>query len=170
MKILPSLFTGVAALTLTACAAAQAESPMTDSTPSAQTNAADALKAFPAAAAGQTRHVITLPAQSNEDALKVEVIVGKTMKVDCNRHSFGGRLVERTAEGWGYSYYVMDSLGQAASTMMACPPGSERDAFVRAAGQDLIRYNSRLPLVVYAPADAEVRYRVWRAGEEQTAR
>ena len=134
-----------------------------------QAGSAD-LKAFPAATAGQTRHVINLPAQSDEDALKVEVIVGKTMKVDCNRHSFGGRLQERTAEGWGYSYYVMDSLGQAASTMMACPPGSERDAFVRASGQDLIRYNSRLPLVVYAPNDAEVRYRIWRAGEEQTAR
>ena len=90
---------------------------MTDSTPGAQ--ATDDLKAFPAASAGQTRHVIRLPAQTNEDALKVEVIVGKTMKVDCNRHSFGGRLQERTAEGWGYTYYVMDSLGQAASTMMA---------------------------------------------------
>lgn len=169
MKILPSLFAGVAALTLAACATAQAGSSMTDRTPSTQTSA-DALKAFPAAAAGQTRHVINLPAQPNEDALKVEVIVGKTMKVDCNRHSFGGRLVERTAEGWGYTYYVMDSLGQAASTMMACPPGSERDTFVRASDQTLIRYNSRLPLVVYAPSDAEVRYRVWRAGEEQTAR
>lgn len=168
MKILHSLFAGVAALTLAACAAAQAGSPMTDSTPGAQ--ATDDLKAFPAASAGQTRHVIRLPAQTNEDALKVEVIVGKTMKVDCNRHSFGGRLQERTAEGWGYTYYVMDSLGQAASTMMACPPGSEREAFVRTAGQDLICYNSRLPLVVYAPNDAEVRYRIWRAGEEQTAR
>ncbi|MGH7018630.1 MAG: serine protease inhibitor ecotin [Brevundimonas sp.] len=169
MKILPSLFAGVAALSLAACATAQAENAMTDSNPSTQTNADD-LKAFPAATAGQTRHVIRLPAQTDEDALKVEVIVGKTMRVDCNRHSFGGRLVERTAEGWGYTYYVLDSLGQAASTMMACPPGSEHDAFVRSGGQDLIRYNSRLPLVVYAPNDVEVRYRVWRAGEEQTAR
>ena len=170
MKILPSLFAGVAALTLCAYATAQAESPMTDSTPSAQTDAADALKAFPAAAAGQTRHVITLPAQSNEDALKVEVIVGKTMKVDCNRHSFGGRLVERTAEGWGYDYYVLPALGNAASTLMGCPPGSERQAFVTTQEQPLIRYNSRLPVVVYAPSDVEVRYRVWRAGETQTAR
>ena len=166
MKILPSLFAGVAALTLAACAAAQAESAMT---PSTAQSGADDLKAFPAATAGQTRHVIRLPAQSDEDVLKVEVIVGKTMRVDCNRHSLGGRLEERTAEGWGYTYYVIDSLGQAASTMMACPPGSEHDAFVRAGGQELIRYNSRLPLVVYAPTDAEVRYRVWRAGEEKTA-
>ena len=96
MKILPSLFAGVAALTLAACATAQAESAMTP--PTAQSNADD-LKAFPAATAGQTRHVIRLPAQSDEEARKVEVIVGKTMRGDCNRHSCGGRLVERTAEG-----------------------------------------------------------------------
>ena len=130
MKILPSLFAGVAALTLSACATAQAESPMTDSTPSAQTDAADALKAFPAATAGQTRHVITLPAQTDESALKVELILGKTQTVDCNRQFFGGRLETRTAEGWGYDYYVLPALGNAASTMMGCPPGiAESDAW-----------------------------------------
>lgn len=91
MKILPSLFAGAAALTLAACAAAQAQSPVTDSTPPAQNSATDALKAFPAAAAGQTRHVITLPAQTDESALKVELILGKTQTVDCNRQVFGGR-------------------------------------------------------------------------------
>lgn len=170
MKILPSLFAGVAALTLTACATAQAESPMAGRAPSAQTDAADALKAFPAATAGQTRHVITLPAQPDESALKVELILGKTQTVDCNRQFFGGRLETRTAEGWGYDYYVLPALGNAASTLMGCPPGSERQAFVTTQEQPLIRYNSRLPVVVYAPADVEVRYRVWRAGETQTAR
>ncbi|MFC5388166.1 serine protease inhibitor ecotin [Brevundimonas bullata] len=168
LKILPSLFAGVAALTLAACATAQAGSPMADSTPSAQTS--DALKAFPAASAGQTRHVITLPAQADESALKVELILGKTQTVDCNRQFFGGRLETRTAEGWGYDYYVLPALGNAASTMMGCPPGSERQAFVTTQEQPLIRYNSRLPVVVYAPSDVEVRYRVWRAGETQTAR
>ncbi|WEK56917.1 MAG: serine protease inhibitor ecotin [Candidatus Brevundimonas phytovorans] len=170
MKILPSLFAGVAALTLAACATAQAESAMNDSTSSAQTDAADALKAFPAATAGQTRHVITLPAQADEGALKVELILGKTQTVDCNRQVFGGRLETRTAEGWGYDYYVLPALGNAASTMMGCPPGSQRQAFVTTQEQPLIRYNSRLPVVVYAPSDVEVRYRVWRAGETQTAR
>ena len=162
MKILPSLFAGVAALTLAACAAAQAESAMTP--PTAQSGADD-LKAFPAATAGQTRHVIRLPAQSDEDALKVEVIIGKTMKVDCNRQFFGGRLETRTAEGWGYDYYVLPALGNAASTLMGCPPGSERQAFVTTQEQPLLRYNSRLPVVVYAPSDVEVRYRIWSASE-----
>ncbi|MGH7028650.1 serine protease inhibitor ecotin [Brevundimonas sp.] len=167
MKHPLTILAAAAAVTLAACGTTQAQGGPADGSVGAQNP--DDLKAFPAASAGQTRHVIRLPAQADEDALKIEVIVGKTMKVDCNRHIFGGRLQERTAEGWGYNYYVLDSLGQAASTMMVCPPGSEHDAFVRSRAQDLIRYNSRLPLVVYAPADVEVRYRVWRAGEEQTA-
>ncbi len=170
MKLTPALFVGVAALTLAACATAQADSAMTDNSVNAQTGAADALKAFPAAAAGQTRHVITLPAQTDESALKVELILGKTQTVDCNRQVFGGHLETRTAEGWGYDYYVLPALGNAASTLMGCPPGSERQAFVTTQEQPLIRYNSRLPVVVYAPSDVEVRYRVWRAGETQTAR
>jgi ecotin len=170
LKLTPALFVGVAALTLAACATAQADSAMTDNSVNAQTGAADALKAFPAAAAGQTRHVITLPAQTDESALKVELILGKTQTVDCNRQVFGGRLETRTAEGWGYDYYVLPALGNAASTLMGCPPGSERQAFVTTQEQPLIRYNSRLPVVVYAPSDVEVRYRVWRAGETQTAR
>jgi ecotin len=170
LKLTPALFVGVAALTLAACATAQADSAMTDNSVNAQTGAADALKAFPAAAAGQTRHVITLPAQTDESALKVELILGKTQTVDCNRQVFGGRLETRTAEGWGYDYYVLPALGNAASTLMGCPPGSERQAFVTTQEQPLIRYNSRLPVVVYAPSDVEVRYRVWRAGETQTTR
>jgi len=30
-------------------------------------------------------------------------------------------------------------------------------------GPFLIRYNSRLPIVVYVPEDVEVRYRIWSA-------
>lgn len=92
------------------------------------------------------------------------------MTVDCNTHFLGGNLEERTAEGWGYNYYVQEDLGPVLSTQKGCPTGSERQAFVRSSAETLLAYNSRLPIVVYAPADAEVRYRLWRAGEEQTAR
>ena len=30
----------------------------------------------------------------------------------------------------------------------------------------LIRYNSRLPVVVYAPEGVELRYRIWKADPE----
>jgi ecotin len=128
------------------------------------------LTAFPPARNDQTRHVIRLPKQRDEEGFKVEIIVGKTMKIDCNNHAFGGKVEERTAEGWGYTYYVLDSLGTARSTMMGCTSRAERAAFVRSSAQALVRYNSRLPLVVYAPSDAEVRYRIWRAGAERPFR
>ena len=33
----------------------------------------------------------------------------------------------------------------------------------------LIRYNSRLPIVVYAPEDYEIKYRIWTAGDAGNA-
>jgi ecotin len=125
------------------------------------------LTAFPAAQPGQTRHVIQLSPNSCEEQTKVELIVGKTMQIDCNNRFFGGELQERTAEGWGYNYYVLDSLGQGASTMMGCPAGSERTAFVRSSQELLVRHNSRFPIVIYTPSDVEVRYRLWSANAEQ---
>lgn len=126
------------------------------------------LEAFPAATAGQKRHVIALPSLQNEDDAKVELIVGQTKTIDCNRHSLGGELKEETLQGWGYTYYSVPSVAGGASTKIGCPPGSDRQAFVTLPGQTLVRYNSRLPIVVYTPADVEVRYRLWRAGEVRT--
>ena len=165
MKYPLTILSCAAAMTLAACGTTSAQVG-----PGVGPQGADELKAFPAATAGQTRHVIRLPQQANEDALKVEIIVGRTARVDCNNHFFGGRIETRTAEGWGYDYYVLPALGAMAGTLMGCPANSEREVFVAAPEQPLVRYNSRLPLVVYAPQDVEVRYRLWRAGETQSAR
>lgn len=129
----------------------------------------EALKPYPAAAAGLTRHVIDLPPQANEAEHKVELIAGKTLEVDCNRHSLGGQWQQKTVEGWGYDYYELGQIGPARSTLMACPDGSRQQAFVPVGGEPmLVRYNSKLPLVIYAPADVEVRYRVWSAAENSS--
>jgi ecotin len=54
-----------------------------------------------------------------------------------------------------------------AGTLMAVDPNAPKvDRFISLGGEPyLIRYNSRLPVVVYVPEGAEVRYRIWRAGE-----
>ena len=128
------------------------------------------LQAFPQAAPGQVRRVIRLPAERDENGLRVGVIVGRTMLVDCNRQIFSARLEERTAQGWGFNYYVVTNVGPPASTMMACPNNQRTRQFVRSSEEPLLRYNSRLPLVIFAPTDVEVRYRIWRAGQEVVAR
>jgi ecotin len=124
------------------------------------------LAAFPKPEAGQKQHVIQLPEAEDEWAIKVELIVGKTEMIDCNNHFYGGGLEERIAEGWGYNYYVLPELGAGASTLMGCPDNTKREAFVRSNVETIVRYNSKLPLVVYTPDDVELRYRLWRADAE----
>lgn len=47
---------------------------------------------------------------------------------------------------------------------MACPDGTSKQDFVPVVGDGfLLRYNSKLPLVLYVPKDIEVRYRIWSA-------
>ena len=130
--------------------------------------ASDEMKPYPPAQAGYKRMVIHLSALADEDANKLEIIIGKKIKVDCNRHWFGGQLTEEIAKGWGYPYYSLKSVMGPMSTRMACPPDNkEQKTFVQVRGnQALLRYNSKLPVVVYVPADFEVQYRIWTAKEE----
>ena len=131
--------------------------------------AADDMRAFPAAEVGMVRYVLQLPKQGEESAFKVELIVGKTVDVDeRNRYFFAGRIEEETIKGWGFPRYVVSALGPMAGTLMAIDPDAPKvSRFVALGGERyLIRYNSRLPVVVYAPAGVEVRYRIWSAASE----
>ena len=131
--------------------------------------ATDDLKAFPPAEKGMVRFVFQLPKEEDESAFKVELIAGKTIRVDAgNRYFFGGRIEEETIEGWGYTRYLIRKLGPMAGTLMAIDPDAPKvDRFIALGGDPyLVRYNSRLPIVVYAPEGVELRYRVWRAEPE----
>jgi ecotin len=128
--------------------------------------AADVLDAFPPAEQGMVRHVIQLPERGDEADLKVELIVGKTIRTDTiNKHFFAGALVAETIPGWGYERYILRDLGPLAATLMAVPPDAPLvDSFVTTGGdRQILRYNSRVPLVVYVPAGVEVRHRLWHA-------
>ncbi|MDL2304459.1 serine protease inhibitor ecotin [Bacteroides sp. OttesenSCG-928-D19] len=125
------------------------------------------LAPFPQAKEGMVRYVIFLDQKSKEDLFKVEIVPGKVMNVDCNHHTLMGRLEEKNLDGWGYTYYEFTSNGQTRSTMMACNKPNE-DRFVQAQTQ-LVRYNSKLPIVVYAPAGYEVKFKVWKAGKAVSA-
>lgn len=122
---------------------------------------------YPQAEKGMKRQVITLPPHQDESPLKVELLIGQTLKVDCNPHRLGGKLETKTLEGWGYDYYVFDKLTSPVSTLMACPEGKKEQKFVTAwLGEDaMLRYNSKLPIVVYTPANVEVKYRIWKADD-----
>lgn len=132
---------------------------------------ADNMKAFPPADDGMTRHVIHLPKLDDESLAKVQLIVGKKVMVDTvNRHFLIGKIEARNIEGWGFTRYVVPKVGPLAGTLMAPRPGTPMgERFVPLGGQPyLIRYNSKLPVVVYVPEGAEVQYRIWKADARAT--
>jgi len=126
------------------------------------------LKAFPPAKEGMERFVIVLSDKERveEDAFRVEIIVGKEMLTDgVNVVRLGNTIEPRPLSGWGYTYYEVTDSSATMSTMMAPPPGAPMVKTFVAATPLLVRYNSRLPIVVYAPIGYEVRYRIWQAPE-----
>ncbi|ABU77378.1 ecotin [Cronobacter sakazakii] len=128
---------------------------------------------FPKAEKGMVRQVIELPERQDEASYKVELVIGQTLDVDCNKHQLAGKFERKTLEGWGYDYYTFESAKNAdgsvmyTSTMMACPDGKKEKKFVTAnLGENgMLNYNSKLPVVVYAPENIDVKYRLWKADE-----
>lgn len=124
------------------------------------------LKAFPPAKAGMERFVIVLPhkERGEEDAFRVELLPGKVMETDgVNLYVLGGTLQRKNLDGWGYSYYEFTE-GPVKMTLMK-PGAAPVSKFVSAPSVQT-DYNSRLPIVIYAPAGCEIRYRIWKAGEK----
>ena len=127
------------------------------------------LKAFPAAANGMERHVIVLPhkERGEEDAFKVELIAGKQMMTDgVNQIRLGANIEAKPLKGWGFTYYEVAKFGHAISTRIGVPPNTPKVKNFISGSPLIIRYNSRIPIVIYTPKGGEVRYRIWRAGEK----
>ena len=130
------------------------------------TVAGDNMAAYKPAEAGMVRHVLQLPQQKDESAFKVELLVGKTVLVDeGNRYFFGGKIEETSIEGWGFPRYDVKKLGEMAGTLMAVDPNAPKvNRFIKLGGEPLLlRYNSKLPVVIYVPDGVEVQYRIWSA-------
>ena len=126
------------------------------------------LKTCPPPPDGMQRFVIVLPhkAREEEDRFSVELVTGREMLTDgVNLMRLGNRIEARTLKGWGYNYYEVTGSAEAMSTMMAPPPGAPQVKRFVSAMPLRIAYNSRLPVVVYAPNGYQLRYRIWTAPE-----
>ena len=122
-----------------------------------------------AAEAERVRYVLQLPKLEDESTARVELIVGKTVQVDeANTYFLGGKIERESIKGWGYTRYMVQKIGPMAGTLMGVDPNAPKvDRFITLGGEPyLIRYNSRMPVVVYVPEGVEVRYRIWTAGAE----
>lgn len=123
------------------------------------------LNMFPAPKLGYKQVYIKLPAKKNEQDYKVEFYVGKKHMADCNRHFLVGEIQEMNLEGWGYNYYMVESKGHIGSTMMACLDKKKTEKFIHLQPQ-LVRYNSKLPIVIYLPDNMEVQYKIWKGDKK----
>ncbi|MGL6121906.1 MAG: serine protease inhibitor ecotin [Shewanella sp.] len=125
-------------------------------------SAQEATKMFPAPESGMAQHILSLPTLENEDDYMIEIQIGQTQIIDCNKHALNGELKEHTVQGWGYNYYQVDAISEGPSTMMACLALEKNEAFVRIPAELKMRYDSRLPKVFYLPEGAELRFRTWK--------
>ena len=122
--------------------------------------------AYPGPPDGMERRVILLPKMDHdeEERHRVEIVVGKSIATDgFNVHRFDGVLREVNIPGWGFSYWQADGKFDMPLSTRIATSGETAERFVPGPSE-LVRYNSRLPLVVMVPAGCEVRYRVWSAG------
>ncbi len=129
----------------------------------------DSIKVFPPAESGMVRYVLQLPSQEDESLLKVELLIGQIVQTDVkNRYFLGGKIEQKTIKGFGYTYYEVSKIGPMTGTLIALDPNEPKvDRFITLGGEPyLIRYNSKLPIVVYVPEGSEVRYRIWSTGAE----
>ncbi|MCP9850461.1 ecotin [Cyanobium sp. Morenito 9A2] len=136
------------------------------------------LRPYPAPAADELRWVIQLPGllpPTRDPSLspdpadwRVQLIVGKTVPVDCNLHRLGGKLKPETIPGWGYTLFRLKDVGPMLSTRKGCPPGEPPTPQFVVAGSKpfVVPYNASLPIVVYTPRGYELRWRIWKAERE----
>lgn len=119
---------------------------------------------FPIAETGFKQVFIQVPVVENEENYKIEVHVGKEALVDCNKHFMNGQLSEVNLDGWGYTYFKVESDGAISSTKMACLDSKLELKFITLTPQ-LVRYNSKLPVVLYVPENFIVKYKIFKASE-----
>jgi len=137
------------------------------------------LKPYPAPAAGERRWVIQLsgllpPSQDPSISAhpadwRVELIAGRNLELDCNRVTFSGRMRSQPVAGTELRVVQISQVTPLASTRMACPPGEpKRRAFVPMGGKPfVVPYDVSRPIVLYAPKDLELRWRLWKAERRQ---
>jgi len=137
------------------------------------------LTPYPAPAADERRWVIQLPGvlpptidariSANPVDWRVELLVGKELMVDCNGPRLMGRIASSALPGTGTTIYRVTQVSPPISTRMACPPDrAPTPAFVPMGIKPfVVPYNVSQPIVIYAPRDLQVRWRLWKAERRQ---
>lgn len=117
---------------------------------------------YPKPEFGYKQVYIQVPAEQNEANYKLELFIGFETMVDCNYHTIIGSIKEKNIEGWGYSYFQVESEGKMTSTLMGCMDQELSKKFIHMIPQS-ISYNSKLPIVLNIPSNFIVKYKIFKA-------
>lgn len=118
---------------------------------------------YPAPLSEQKRYVIYLPNETEEENLKVELQAIKDIMKDCNKQRAFSKLNKKTLEGWGYDYYVIEDVIVAGTRMMCRDKPTLQPINISLGDGAFLKYNSKLPIVVYTPKDVKLNYVIWGA-------
>ncbi|WP_413111718.1 ecotin family protein [Thaumasiovibrio sp. DFM-14] len=105
-----------------------------------------------------TMHAFSLDSRENENDSLLQVVARKQVEADCNVRNLSVAVEKKSLEGWGYPYYVVTESPARGTTLLPC---EVEVRLLESARGELYRYNSKVPLVIYAPADMDIDYRVW---------
>lgn len=109
-------------------------------------------------------HKILLEQKDNESNYKIEIAAGMMKEVDCNSHSLIGSFEEKKLDELGYSIYIFHTEGHTMSTSKGCIE-PKKEKLIMGANMS-ITYNSKYPLVIYAPKGVQIKYRINKKEEE----
>lgn len=117
---------------------------------------------YPKAEQGMVKHIVILDEKADEGSYLIKLKFGREEVIDCNQHFLiDGKIEEKVLEGYGYTYYEFKGSDKMASTLMACGTQAKTKKDVFYNSEEIIRYNSKLPVVIYAPKDVFVNYTVY---------
>ena len=131
------------------------------------------IKMYPEPASNVERFIVRLEPKENELDYFVELMPGVVYEKGCNAIRMHGSIARKSVKGWGYSYYEVSTNGIMTSTMMACPPNTPKKTefiYVHDPQNSKVRYNSKIPLVVYMPKNFELKYRIYSPSETKEAK
>ncbi len=129
------------------------------------------LSIYPTVRAELNRHVIWLDPQQDEQQLKVEIVATKQHMKDCNRGSFRADFSQKYLKDGSHIYYQIGPTDRYISTLMGCPHVRYLgDSPVHFSGESMLPYYSHTPIIVYAPQEIQVSYRIWQIASTHPAK
>ena len=117
---------------------------------------------YPKASKNQNRNVIWLDSKTNEVNYKVEIIAEIEGMKDCNDVFYAADFKEEDLKGWGYTYFLLENLSPPMSTEIGCFDQTKTMANLPIMiSNSFIEYNSKLPIIIYAPKEVNISYKIW---------